>query len=179
MPMKQLLPNFSFRVGIALFRSRRRAIYGFGGPAFAAAVFFLTAALHARACPMALPTIPVTAKGVHLVAEVAAVPEARSCGLSHRSELPQNHGMLFVFQNTKQVSFWMKDTHIPLSIAFIDDHGQIVDIQKMDPIPSTQTYNSPLPVRYALEVNQGWFEKNGIGLGDRVEFDLPVTLNIR
>ncbi len=177
--MNLLLPHYSGRADTAPFRSRRSAICAFGGMALAAVVLLLTAALHARACPMALPSISVAAKGARIVAEVATVPEARFCGLSRRSELPENHGMLFVFPDAKRLSFWMKDTRIPLSIAFIDDNGYIVDIQKMDPTPPTQSYYSPLPVRYALEVNQGWFEKNGIGHGDRVEFDLPVTLNIR
>ncbi len=103
----------------------------------------------------------------------------RSCGLSHRTSLPANRGMLFVYAEPEILTFWMKDTHIPLSIAFIDADNRIVSIQKMNPYPITTVYASPIPALYALEVNQGWFEEKGIGVGDVVEFSLPFTLNIR
>ena len=80
--------------------------------------------------------------------------------------------MLFVFPTSKYASFWMKDTQIPLSIAFLDEDGRILDIQKMTPLDDEKRYRSGQPARFALEVNQGWFSANGIEVGDKVEFDL-------
>ena len=73
----------------------------------------------------------------------------------------------------------MKDTHIPLSIAFLDDSGLISSIQDMTPMQTDERYRSLQPVRYALEVNQGWFAAHGIGVGDLVEMKLPLVIEIR
>ena len=131
------------------------------------------------ACPFELPTVRVAIKGHDLTIELATTPEARSCGLSLRDSLPENRGMLFVYSEPEILTFWMKNTRMPLTIAFIDTAGRIVSIQKMNPFPITTIYASPVPALYALEVNQGWFEENGVGVGDVVEFNLPITLNIR
>jgi len=88
-------------------------------------------------------------------------------GLSGRDTLPENGGMLFVFPEDRQLSFWMKDTRIPLSIAFIRADGTIANIEKMSPY-SLDTHLSYGPVRYALEMNQGWFERRGIRAGAQV-----------
>ena len=136
-------------------------------------------AILALACPFELPTVQVVVKGHDLTIELATTPEARSCGLSLRDSLPTNRGMLFVYAEPEILTFWMKDTRMPLSIAFIDAAGRIVSIQKMNPFPTTTVYESPVPALYALEVNQGWFEVNGVGVGDVVEFNLPITLDIR
>ena len=72
----------------------------------------------------------------------------------------------------------MKDTKIPLSIAFIDEFGRIISIQEMEPMQQTKRYNSPGAASCALEVNQRWFEKNGIDSGDTVELNIPITLTI-
>ena len=133
----------------------------------------------ARACPLELPTVKVVVKGHDLTLELATTPEARSCGLSLRDSLPENRGMLFVYAEPEVLTFWMKNTRMPLSIAFIDADGRIVGIQKMNPLPLTTVYASSVPALYALEVNQGWFEENGLGVGDVVEFNLPITLDIR
>ena len=130
-------------------------------------------------CPYKLPTIQTNLKGHELTIELATTPETRSCGLSLRESLPTNRGMLFVYAEPEILTFWMKDTRIPLSIAFIDADGRIVSIQKMTPFLTSKHHESPVPALYALEVNQGWFEENGIGVGDVVEFSLPFTLNIR
>ncbi len=87
--------------------------------------------------------------------------------------------MLFVYAEPEILTFWMKNTRMPLSIAFIAADGLIVSIQKMKPFPTTTVYASPAPALYALEVNQGWFEENGVGVGDVIELSLPVTLNIK
>ena len=113
---------------------------------------------------------------VTLEVEVAENPEARTMGLMHRAQLPVRAGMFFIFHETERQSFWMKNTLIPLSIAFISPSWKIVEIQHMDPprpaggIPS---YQSKSVVRYALEVNQGFFRRSGIEAGAHVMF-LPA-----
>lgn len=146
-----------------------------------AAIFLIFFALHAAAadCPMPLPTTSITIGTHALTVELAATPESRQCGLSHRDSLPENHGMLFVYPQSTMMTFWMKDTHVPLSIAFLDEAGRIVSIQKMAPLDTGPRYHSPQPVRYALEVAQGWFETNGIRVGDHADLALPPMLNIR
>ena len=131
------------------------------------------------ACPLELPITTISIKGYTLTAELAATPAARACGLSHRDELPKNHGMLFIYPNMRPISFWMKDTIIPLSIAFLDDSGQIFSIQDMTPVQTDRSYHSSRPASYALEVNQGWFSRHRIDVGDAVEMKLPSELVIR
>lgn len=108
-----------------------------------------------------------------LTVELAVTTAERGRGLMFREELPQDRGMLFVYQEDTSSGFWMKDTLIPLSIAFIAADGTIIDIQDMEPL-STDLHHSPAPYRYALEVNQGWFDDHGFGPGATVE--LPDAL---
>jgi len=103
-----------------------------------------------------------------LTVEVPQTYEEFSRGLMFRESLPEDRGMLFVFGEDTQTGFWMKDTSIALSIAFIAEDGTILDIQEMEPL-STEAHQPPGPYRYALEVNQGWFRRHGFGPGDRVE----------
>jgi len=131
------------------------------------------------ACPKKLPSGSVTIGGRTLAVEVAATPAARACGLSHRAALPRDRGMLFVYPAPLPLVFWMKDTPIPLSIAFIDAAGRIVGIQSMTPLQTDEKYRSPRPAPYALEVNQGWFSDQKIQIGDTVKIALPLGLNIR
>jgi hypothetical protein len=131
------------------------------------------------ACPLELPAATISIKSHTLTVELATTPKARSCGLSNRVKLPENHGMLFIYPIPGLRTFWMKDTHIPLSIAFLDDSGLILSIQHMTPMQTDERYRSLQPVRYALEVNQGWFAEHGIGVGDIVEMKLPVVIEIR
>jgi hypothetical protein len=142
-------------------------------------IIFIFPSNPACSCPLELPIVRATVKGHDLTIELATTPEARSCGLSLRDSLPANRGMLFVYAEPEILTFWMKNTRMPLSIAFIDTAGRFVSIQKMNPFPITTVYESPVPALYALEVNQGWFEENGVGVGDAVEFRLPITLDIR
>jgi len=116
----------------------------------------------------------VSAAGVRvsLEAEVADDVEERTQGLSMRVSLPPERGMLFVIDRLGP-GFWMKDTTIPLSVAFIAPCGQIVHIAHMEPL-SLQIHGTPLDYRFGLEVNQGWFERKGIAIGDKVE--LPPEL---
>ncbi len=103
--------------------------------------------------------------------EIADTEPAREAGLSKRSSLAEDAGMLFVFPSDTQAAFWMKDTWIDLSIAFISADGRVVDIQDMTRM--TEDVHAPARAyRYALEVNQGFYKKNGINTGDRVELQL-------
>ncbi|MGQ9842899.1 MAG: DUF192 domain-containing protein [Spirochaetota bacterium] len=100
--------------------------------------------------------------------EIAATPEEHAKGLMGRSELCDNCGMLFIFDDEEYRTFWMKNTKIPLSIAFIDSNGIINDIQDMKPYQTFPTYSSKYPAKFALEVNQGWFQINYITIGAKV-----------
>ena len=115
----------------------------------------------------ALPEVALEINGHKLTAEVAATEPARTTGLMHRRMLPENRGMLFVFAAAAPQSFWMKNTYVPLSIAFLDESGTIINIEDMKPL-TTDPHSSTRPARYALEMNQGWFAKRGIKPGARV-----------
>ena len=111
-----------------------------------------------------LPTTPLTIGTHKLTAEVAASPDQRSLGLMNRFSLKPDHGMLFVFERNEPLSFWMRNTYIPLSIAFIAPDGRIVNIEDMKP-QSEETHWSRGPAMYALEMKKGWFAERGIGPG--------------
>lgn len=103
--------------------------------------------------------------GMHLIdTQVAATPEQRSTGLMFRRDMPQSEGMLFVFEQASQQCFWMKNTVLPLTAAFVADDGTIVNLADMKP-QTTDSHCSNQPVRYVLEMNQGWFGKKGIKAG--------------
>lgn len=106
--------------------------------------------------------------GTHeLAAEVASTGSQRSLGLMHRRMLPENRGMLFVFPDVALHAMWMMNTFVPLSVAFLDRDGVIINIEDMQ--PHTQTAHGAVkPAKYALEANQGWFHKRGIKAGDKV-----------
>jgi len=111
-----------------------------------------------------LQRIQITA-GMYLIdTQVAATPEQRSTGLMHRRQMPAGEGMLFVFNFPSEQCFWMKNTLIPLTAAFVADDGTIVNLADMKPL-TTDSHCSAKPVRYVLEMNQGWFDKKGIKAG--------------
>ena len=116
--------------------------------------------------------IRLAIKGKTLKVEVAQTEPEKAQGLMFRDSLGQEQGMLFVYEKEEFLSFWMKNTRLPLSIAFIDRNHRIVDIQDMEPF-SLATHGSAIPAKFALEVNRGWFQKNGIHVGDSVFFALP------
>lgn len=103
-------------------------------------------------------------------AEIAVKPEDRNFGFMERKNIPDGTGMLFIFEYDQILSFWMKNTPTPLSIAFITKDGKIKDIFDMQPF-STASKTSTGYVRYALEVPQGWYKKNGIKTGDVLKID--------
>lgn len=114
-----------------------------------------------------LPKRTLTIHGQQLVVEVASTPETRATGLMHRFSLQTDHGMLFVFEMPQALAFWMKDTYIPLSIAFVDARGRIVSIEDMRPQDESTHWSRGLAL-YAIEMRQGWFAAKGIAAGDVV-----------
>ena len=140
-----------------------------------ALLHFLAALSLATALPAALAQDPQMdlprvklAAGMHQIdAQVAANNAQRAMGLMHRKEMPQHEGMLFVFEQASVQCFWMKNTLLPLSAAFVADDGTIVNIEDMKP-QTTDSHCSQKPVRYVLEMNQGWFAKKGIKPGARL-----------
>jgi uncharacterized membrane protein (UPF0127 family) len=127
----------------------------------------LLLAVPAASCAQ-VPEIPLVVNGHRLTAEVAATEGTRAQGLMHRRILPENRGMLFVFRETAQHAMWMMNTYIPLSVAFLDERGVIINIEDMKP-HTQDTHPAAKPARYALEMNKGWFEKRGIKPGARIE----------
>ena len=124
-------------------------------------------ALLASAAAFAAPPIDLSA-GMHRIeAEVASNSGDRATGLMHRPSMPAQRGMLFVFPEAGVQCFWMKNTLIPLSIAFIDDSGRIVQIADMQP-QSLDNHGSSRPVRFAPEMNAGWFRSRGLAVGAKI-----------
>ncbi len=115
-----------------------------------------------------LPRVTLTA-GMHLIhAQVAATPQQRATGLMFRKDMPTSEGMLFVFEKPSSQCFWMKNTLLPLTAAFVADDGTIVNLADMQP-QTLQSHCSAKPVRYVLEMNQDWFSKRGIKAGSKLE----------
>lgn len=125
------------------------------------------------ALPPEAPVVRFPAANTLVVVEVAQTDEQRQRGLMERPRLDDGAGMLFVFPVTSRSPFWMRNTLVPLSIAFIDERRVIVDIQDMQPLDETLHYPAA-PYRYALEVPQGWFGRVGVAVGQPVE--LPPDL---
>jgi len=114
-----------------------------------------------------LPVVQLSA-GMHAIrAEVAADMGSRMTGLMHRPSMPANAGMLFIFDETTTHCMWMKNTLIPLSVAFLDEAGAVINIADMQP-HSEQSHCAARPARYALEMNRGWFAQHGVKPGLRL-----------
>ncbi|MFN3410680.1 MAG: DUF192 domain-containing protein [Exilispira sp.] len=115
--------------------------------------------------------------GVRLYIEIALTDQERATGLMYRDKLPEDHGMLFIFEKEQVLNFWMKNTSIPLSIAYIRENGLIIGIYDMKPYDET-AISSIYPCKYALEVNRGWFAKNNIKTGDTIKLpSLEILLS--
>ena len=114
-----------------------------------------------------LPRIKLQAGMYQLDVQVAQTPEQRSIGLMFRAEMPTHEGMLFVFEQPSVQCFWMKNTLLPLTAAFVADDGTIVNLEDMKP-QTTDSHCSTKPVRFVLEMNQGWFAKKGLKAGSRL-----------
>lgn len=111
--------------------------------------------------------LPINVAGIELEVELAITPEEHMLGLMHRDTLEDNGGMLFIFSQERILSFWMKDTRIPLSIAFIKADGRIVQIESMKPY-TLDTHVSREKVKYALEMKEGWFKAHKVKEDDTV-----------
>jgi uncharacterized protein len=136
---------------------------------FAASLLASTFIALATAAPavVELPATTLTVGKQKIVAEVAATTEQRATGLMYRFSLKPDHGMIFVFEKAEPQGFWMKNTFIPLSIAFIGSDGRILNVTDMAP-QDERTHWSNGPALYALEMRKGWFAERGIGPGDQV-----------
>ncbi|HEX5684264.1 MAG TPA: DUF192 domain-containing protein [Ideonella sp.] len=117
--------------------------------------------------PQNLPTVTLHAGMHNIVAQVAKTNEQRQIGLMFRKEMATHEGMIFVFEEPATQCFWMRNTLIPLSAAFVADDGSIVNIEDMKP-QSDQSHCSTKPVRYVLEMNVGWFAKRGLKAGAKI-----------
>lgn len=140
---------------------------------FNLAAFFLLIPLSARADEH--PTLLLSVGTATLQVEIAATPRQQEQGLMARTHLDEDAGMLFIFERKSGYCFWMKDTLIPLSVAFLDDDGRVVNLADMQPM-STTLHCPDRAVRYALEANQGWFGRQRIQPGMRVN-GLPPGIN--
>ena len=137
---------------------------------FTSALFVMTLApaMAREGAQMNLPRVKLSA-GMHQIdAQVAIQPEQRQIGLMHRQEMPASEGMLFVFEQAGKQCFWMKNTLIPLTAAFVADDGTIVNLADMKPLV-TDSHCSEKPVRFVLEMNAGWFAKKGIKAGNKLK----------
>ena len=129
-------------------------------------VFILLAFIFLTGCNTNLPYIQFN--DARLYIEIALTDSERATGLMYRSSMPEDHGMLFIFEEERVLNFWMKNTEIPLSIAYIRENGLIIGIYDMNPFDET-TVSSIYPCKYALEVNKGWFAKHNIKPGDVIK----------
>lgn len=131
-------------------------------------LLYLTLSFICTSVQAAMPLMELNIGKHALTAEVAHTDPDRMQGLMHRRMLPENRGMLFVFPNIAHHGMWMMNTYVPLSVAFIDDNGVIINIEDMQP-HTRDAHTAKQPVRYALEMNLGWFRKRGIGPGAKLE----------
>jgi uncharacterized membrane protein (UPF0127 family) len=135
--------------------------------AAAALLLFALQALAQDAAQPRLPTVRLGA-GMHAItAEVASSPVQQATGLMHRRQMAQHEGMLFVYDEPGVHCFYMRNTVLPLSVAFIGDDGTIVHLDDMQPL-TLESHCPPRPVRFVLEMNQGWFAKRNVKPGDRL-----------
>ncbi len=126
-----------------------------------------TTAAQLQAPQAKLPTVEIGAGMHNIVAELATTPAQRQLGMMMRTQMAPHEGMLFVFEQASKQCFWMRNTLLPLSIAFVADDGRIANIAEMQP-QSDDSHCSSEPVRYVLEMNKGWFAKRGVKPGAKL-----------
>jgi uncharacterized membrane protein (UPF0127 family) len=146
-------------------RSTARII---GGASIAIAFMLNPVSITAAHAQQKFPSTTLTAGMYVIHAEVAASPAEREQGLMFRKQLGQNEGMVFIFDSPAGVCMWMKNTLLPLSVAFIDNEGKIINIEEMLP-ETTNNHCGNKPVRYALEMNKEWFKRKNIQPGSSIE----------
>jgi uncharacterized protein len=135
-------------------------------------IFFITSCTKSD-----YPGVEVKINGKTYSFESAVTEKQRQTGLMFRKKLDKNNGMLFIYGKEEYLFFYMKNTFIPLDIAFIDDEFKIIDIQQMEPLDET-TIQSKGKARYALEVNRGFFSKAGLNVGDKLDFTSPIPYKV-
>ena len=128
-------------------------------------------ALAQNAPQMGLQRAKISAGMYQMDVQLALTAEQREIGLMFRKEMPQPEGMIFVFEQAAEQCFWMKNTILPLTAAFVSDDGTIVNLADMKP-QTTDSHCSVKPVRYVLEMNQGWFAKKGIKAGSKLQGEI-------
>jgi uncharacterized membrane protein (UPF0127 family) len=126
-------------------------------------LLFCTLSAHAQS----MPVMELTAGFHRIEAEVASTPQTRAQGLMHRRDMSQQHGMLFVFTQDAPHCMWMRNTLIPLAVAFLDESGRILNVEEMQP-QTEANHCAARPARYALEMNTGWFAQRGLKRGDQI-----------
>lgn len=131
------------------------------------AASLMMATAQAQEGPQKLSTVPLGAGMYNIVAELARTPQEHTIGLMYRTSMAPHEGMLFMFERPGQQCFWMKNTLIPLSVAFVEDDGTIVNIDEMKP-QTLDSHCSAKPVRFVLEMNTGWFKKRGVHAGSKL-----------
>ena len=153
-----------------MYRSDRKSASGRLPYAVACLLFILlvVAFYYTRSTTEGKELYQLKVAGKVITVELARTPSERGLGLMYRRQLPEDYGMLFVFPEEDYLTFWMKNTHIPLSIAFISTEGTITQIESMEPL-SLSSHDSKEKARYALEMLEGWFERHNVKVGDKVE----------
>ncbi len=121
----------------------------------------------AQEAPQRLPTVTLGIGILNIKAEVAQTPREHEIGLMYRTSMGANEGMIFAFERPGQQCFWMKNTLIPLAVAFVADDGTVVNVDEMKP-QTLDSHCSTRPVRFVLEMNTGWFKKHGVKAGDKL-----------
>jgi uncharacterized membrane protein (UPF0127 family) len=116
-------------------------------------------------------SFPLRLEGVDFTAELALTPEEMATGLMHRGELSSDHGMLFIYPEPRRLSFWMKNTHIPLDLGFFSADGRLQEVKSLTPYDLKAVPSQRADIVYALEMNRGWFARQGLEPGARLDLD--------
>ena len=143
--------------------------------AFFGVVLIVGGVLAQETAQLALPAITISVAGKAVTAEVADEPQERVTGLMFRKNLASDSGMLFVMPEPEHAAFWMKNTTLPLSVAYINESGLILEIHDLRPLDEKPVPSAFSNIAYALEMEQGWFARNGILAGDRIKGLPPLT----
>jgi uncharacterized membrane protein (UPF0127 family) len=143
--------------------------------AFFGVVLIVGGVLAQETAQLALPAITISVGGKAVTAEVADEPQERVTGLMFRKNLASDSGMLFVMPEPEHAAFWMKNTTLPLSVAYINESGLILEIHDLRPLDEKPVPSTFSNIAYALEMEQGWFAKNRILAGDRIKGLPPLT----
>ena len=142
---------------------------------FSLLLLLVVSTLGQETAQVALPSVTLNVAGKAVTAEVADEPDERRSGLMFRDSLAADSGMLFVMPRPERAAFWMKNTTLPLSVAYISPGGVIVEIHDLEPLDEKPVPSAFPNIAYALEMKQGWFAENGILAGDRIKGLPPLT----